>query len=171
MDTRYAVLGVMIMKTLEETQNQRVVLALYEALSSRDVDTIHKLLASDLEWWFHGPPSHQFMMRLLTGTATADDSFEFLNQSIANVGSTVLVEGYDQDRSIYWVHAWTVSDGIITQVREYFNTSLTVTLLRNTDQSSSSDFPAITSLHCPSVWESSVSNLVGKSMPGLVLAL
>ncbi|CAK9173485.1 unnamed protein product, partial [Ilex paraguariensis] len=158
-------------ETLEETQNQRVVLALYEALSSRDVDTVHKLLASDLEWWFHGPPSDQFMMRLLTGTATPDDSFDFVPQSVAIFGSTVLVEGYDYDRSIYWVHAWTVTDGIITQVREYFNTSLTVTRLGNTDESSSSKFSSITSLHCPSVWESSVSNRIGKSMPGLVLAI
>ncbi|MFS7957275.1 putative wound-induced protein Wun1 [Helianthus anomalus] len=39
-----------------------VVLQLYHALSSRDVDTVQKLLAPDLEWWFHGPPSHQYMM-------------------------------------------------------------------------------------------------------------
>ncbi|KAL7214702.1 hypothetical protein ACSBR1_026979 [Camellia fascicularis] len=150
---------------LEETSNQRVVLALYEALRARDVDTVHKLLASDLEWWFHGPPSHQFMMRLLTGSEIND--FQFVPQSFASFGSTVLVEGCDHTRSISWVHAWTVTDGIITQVREYFNTSLTVTRLGVTDQSSSS----ITSLHCPSVWESSLSDRVGKSVPGLVLAI
>lgn len=143
-----------------------MVLALYEALTSRDVNTVHKLLAPDLEWWFHGPPSHQFMMRLLTGSLTDDVSFEFVPHSSADFGSTVLVEGCNQDRSIFWVHAWTVTDGIITQVREYFNTSLTVTRFGNTDKSSPS--PSITSLHCPSVWESS---LVGKSMPGLVLAI
>ncbi|KAI8009166.1 Wound-induced protein 1 [Camellia lanceoleosa] len=150
---------------LEETGNQRVVLALYEALRARDVDTVHKLLASDLEWWFHGPPSHQFMMRLLTGSEIND--FQFGPESFASFGSTVLVEGCDRTRSISWVHAWTVTDGIITQVREYFNTSLTVTRLGVTDQSSSS----ITSLHCPSVWESSLSDRVGKSVPGLVLAI
>ncbi|KAM7499418.1 hypothetical protein LguiA_023832 [Lonicera macranthoides] len=107
------------------------------------------------------------MMRLLTGSLTDDVSFEFVPQSIADFGSTVLVEGCNQDRSIFWVHAWTVTDGIITQVREYFNTCLTVTRFGNTDKSS----PSITSLHCPSVWESSLSNLVGKSMPGLVLAI
>jgi ketosteroid isomerase-like protein len=148
-----------------------VVLALYEALSARDVDTVHKLLAPDLEWWFHGPPTHQFMMRLLTGTATSDssDSFHFAPQSIAAFGSTVLVEGCDVDaRSISWVHAWTVTDGIITQVREYFNTSLTVTRFADsTDQSSSS----ITSVRCLSLWESSLSKQAGKSVPGLVLAI
>ncbi|KAK3019493.1 hypothetical protein RJ639_003165 [Escallonia herrerae] len=151
---------------LEETNNRRVVLALYDALSSSDVDTVHKLLAPDLEWWFHGPPSHQFMMRLLTGTATSDESFEFVPQSVSPFGSTVLVEGCDHGRSISWIHAWTVTDGIITQVREYFNTSLTVTRFGASNLAS-----AITSLHCPSIWESSLSGRVGKSVPGLVLAI
>ncbi|KAL6980788.1 hypothetical protein U1Q18_022427 [Sarracenia purpurea var. burkii] len=164
-------------ETLEESTNQRVVLALYEALSTRDVDTVHRLLAADLEWWFHGPPHYQFMMCLLTGTATPQSaSFHFVPQSVAAFGSTVLVEGCDYSRSISWVHAWTVTDGIITQVREYFNTSLTVTHFGAADESSPSESSpssssSITVLHCPSLWESSVSNQVGKSVPGLVLAI
>ncbi|XP_022845571.1 wound-induced protein 1 [Olea europaea var. sylvestris] len=108
-------------------------------------------------------------MRLLTGTTEEDStSFIFLPHRISAFGSTVLVEGFDQTRSIAWVHAWTVTDGIITQVREYFNTSLTVTRFGKTDQSGYSN---ITSLHCPSLWESSLPNRVGKSVPGLVLAI
>ncbi|MBA0778474.1 hypothetical protein Gotri_006332, partial [Gossypium trilobum] len=164
---------------VEETnKNQEVVLALYEALNTRDVETVHKILASDLEWWFHGPPTHQFLMRLLTG-ASSDDSFRFEVDplSVTTFGPTVIVEGCDHSRSISWVHAWTVTDGIITQVREYLNTSLTVTRLGNSTQSPPSDYnPSsssgeITSVHCPSVWESSFSNRVGKSVPGLVLAI
>ncbi|XP_019233043.1 PREDICTED: wound-induced protein 1-like, partial [Nicotiana attenuata] len=156
-------------ETLEETRNKGVVFALYEALSSRDVDKVQKLLASDLEWWFHGPPSHQFLMRILTGTAKSDtDLFQFIPQTIDAFGSTVLVEGCDPNRSITWVHAWTVTDGVITQVREYFNTSLTVTRLGNNNNK---DFSSIAPRHCPSLWESSLPNRVGKSVPGLVLAL
>ncbi|KAI3720981.1 hypothetical protein L2E82_31981 [Cichorium intybus] len=109
------------------------------------------------------------MMRLLTGTDNDNtDSFEFLPLSVDAFGSTVIVEGCDQDREISWIHAWTVNSyGIITQVREYFNTSLTVT---HFDSDSSKPVP-ITSLHCPSLWESSLSNRVGKSVPGLVLAI
>ncbi|XP_059301682.1 wound-induced protein 1 [Lycium barbarum] len=104
-------------------------------------------------------------MRILTGTADSDHHlFQFIPQNIDAFGSTVLVEGCDPDRSITWVHAWTVTDGIITQVREYFNTSLTVTRLDSNSQ-------AILSRHCPSLWESSLPNRVGKSVPGLVLAL
>ncbi|KAI3748892.1 hypothetical protein L6452_12306 [Arctium lappa] len=109
------------------------------------------------------------MMRLLTGTDNDDsDSFDFVPHSVDAFGSTVLVEGCDQDREIFWIHAWTVnSHGIITQVREYFNTSLTVTRFGV----NSSKSVSITSLHCPSVWESTLSNRVGKSIPGLVLAI
>lgn len=168
-------------ESLEESDssNQGVVLALYEALSSHSVDAVHQIVSPDLDWWFHGPPSHQYLMRLLTG-APSKDTFRFIPQSITSFGSFVLVEGCDHDRSISWVHAWTVTDGIITQVREYFNTSLTVTRLGNSPTqsppsafatSSSSSASEITSYHCPSVWESSVSDRVGHSVPGLVLAI
>ncbi|XP_022742684.1 wound-induced protein 1-like [Durio zibethinus] len=119
------------------------------------------------------------MMRLLTG-ASSDDSFHFEPLSFTTFGSTVIVEGCDHNRSISWVQAWTVTDGIITQVREYFNTSLTVTRLGNSTRSPPSDYKSSspsssasssTAVHCPSVWESSLSNRLGKSVPGLVLAL
>ena len=158
-------------------KSQEVVLAFYEALKSRDVDTVHKILARDLEWWFHGPPSHQFMIRLLTGEQKDSDvPFEFSPISITPFGNIVVAEGFDTSRPISWVHAWTVTDGIITQVREYFNTSLTVTRLGNQSQpsdfkSKSSTTTEITPVHCPPVWESSLSDQIGKSVPGLVLAI
>ncbi|CAN0909848.1 Wound-induced protein 1, partial [Linum grandiflorum] len=158
---------------LAESKNREVVLSLYEALSCRDVHTVTKILAHDLEWWFHGPPSHQFMMRLLTGADNNNSNpFEFVPKSIASFGSIVIAEGCDSERDIYWIHAWTVTDGIITQVREYFNTSLTVTRLSsskyNIKSKSKSSTAEITRVHCPSIWESSLSK---KSVPGLVLAI
>ncbi|XP_057800944.1 wound-induced protein 1 [Salvia miltiorrhiza] len=104
-------------------------------------------------------------MHLLTGDKDSD--FSFVPHSVAAFGPTVLAEGFDPTRSIAWVHAWTVTDGIITQVREYFNTSLTVTRIGNADQSDCS----IATLYCPSLWESSLPGRVGKSVPGLVLAI
>ncbi|CAN1172879.1 Wound-induced protein 1 [Linum perenne] len=119
------------------------------------------------------------MMRLLTGADNREkDQIQFVPKSIASFGSIVIAEGCDSEREIYWVHAWTVTDGIITQVREYFNTSLTVTRLSSSKYNinggrskSKSSTAEITRVHCPSIWESSLSNLVGKSVPGLVLAI
>ncbi|KAI3774205.1 hypothetical protein L1987_48750 [Smallanthus sonchifolius] len=103
------------------------------------------------------------MMRLLTGTDNeGTHSFQFVPLSVDAFGSTVIVEGCDPCREISWIHAWTVNScGIITQGWEYFNTSLTVTHF----DSNSSKSNSITSLHCPSLWESSLSNRVGKSVP------
>ncbi|CAN1262582.1 Wound-induced protein 1 [Linum perenne] len=92
-----------------------------------------------------------------------DRSFEFVPKSIAPFGSIVIAEGCDLEKGIYWVHAWTLTDGIITQVKEYFNTFLTVTRFKVKTTARVA--------HCPSVWESSLSNLVEKSIPGLVLAI
>ncbi|OVA06664.1 Wound-induced protein [Macleaya cordata] len=161
----------------EPSNNKRVVWALYEALSQRDVETVHGLLAPNIEWWFHGPPAHQHLMRLLTGTSSSSISFSFVPSSITSFGSNVLVEGCDLNRSVSWVHAWTVDgDGIISQVREYFNTSLTVTRIGsnwNNNQSSSAASSSLTpiSLVDLCLWESRLSNTIGKSVPGLLIPI
>ncbi|CAN0897383.1 Senescence associated gene 20 [Linum grandiflorum] len=73
----------------------------------------------------------RLMMRLLTGADNNNreikdqiqiqqalpQSFEFVSKSIASFGSIVIAEGCDSEREIYWIHAWTVTDGIITQCR------------------------------------------------------
>ncbi|XP_068641851.1 senescence associated gene 20-like [Aristolochia californica] len=101
------------------------------------------------------------MMRLLTGaTQSSDPPFDFVPVTVQAFGRTVIAEG--RYRSLFWVHAWTVTNGIITQVREYFNTSLTVTRLQASSSSSSRCFRH-------TLWESSDSS--GTSMPGLVLAI
>ncbi|XP_027126837.1 senescence associated gene 20-like [Coffea arabica] len=160
-----------------ERNSQKLVLALYDALKAKDVGTVQTFLAPDIEWWFHGPPSHQqHLMGLLTGK---DSSFVFKPLSIEAFGSLVLVEGFDQkNSSVSWVHAWTVSQGrMITQVREYFNTHVTVTLLGSctTKSSNESEQPQGASSqanplkYCQSIWQ---SKLVDNSVvPGLVLAL
>ncbi|XP_044497754.1 wound-induced protein 1-like [Mangifera indica] len=152
-------------KRLElEEINKRLVTTLYDALNARDVDTVHRLLTPDLEWWFHGPPSHQHLMRILTGSSSDDSCFIFVPHSIVAFGSTVIVEGYNKELSVCWVHAWTVSDGIISQVREYFNTWVTVARFGDTGAS-----PDLSICSYQSVWQSKLCD--DKSVPGLVLAL
>ncbi|CAD5322684.1 unnamed protein product [Arabidopsis thaliana] len=154
-----------------EIKNRDVVLKLYEALRSRDVKSVHQILTPDLEYWFHGPPPHQFLMRVLTGgVSPSSSSFEFVPLSVVSFGSTVIAEGCDAATSISWIHAWTVANGIITQVREYSNTSLTVTRIGNVVAGRRSAEIAPPS-HCSSVWESQFSGRAGKPVPGLVLAI
>ncbi|KAK9168003.1 hypothetical protein Syun_000143 [Stephania yunnanensis] len=130
------------MHTMEETlnnnnnNNKGVVEALYKALACHDTSTLSTLLATDLEWWFHGPPHREHMMRVLTAGNHDDDQwsswFEFKPRSITAIDEErVIVEGWEGARSSYWVHVWTVRDGRLTQLREYFNTWLTVRDLRS----------------------------------------
>ncbi|XP_062189910.1 uncharacterized protein LOC133892936 [Phragmites australis] len=149
----------------EEQRNKFLVLRLYEALNTRDHAAVQSLLAPDLEWWFHGPPKHQHMMRILTGgavnnnnTSSSSSSFRFVPRSVEAFGSTVIAEGPPPpaEGKVYWVHAWTVGpDGVITQLREYFNTDLTVTRLA--------------AAKC--VWQSHRPDSATNSLPGLVLAI
>ncbi|PKU67986.1 Wound-induced protein 1 [Dendrobium catenatum] len=93
------------------------------------------------------------MKRLLTGE---HEKFHFLIHSVQAFGPKVIAEGTDLSGSDFWVHAWTVSDGIITQVREYFNTCVTVTRVGD---------------YGLPVWQSTLHESVGKSLPALVLAI
>ncbi|KAK9069094.1 hypothetical protein SSX86_013210 [Deinandra increscens subsp. villosa] len=150
--------------------NHNIVSNFYKALASRDAATVHRLLAPNIEWWFHGPPSCNRLMRLLTGCSTNrdhDDSFVFDPISIVSTGSVVLAEGcFPVGCEVSWVHAWTVTDGVITQVREYFNTSVTVTRFAKSDSvcvgSRGVD-------KCQCVWQSKLTDHA--SVPGLLLAV
>ncbi|KAJ3699565.1 hypothetical protein LUZ61_003270 [Rhynchospora tenuis] len=160
----------------DSDRNKWLVLQLYEALNNRDVAAVHRLLNPDLEWWFHGPPTRQHMMHLLTGAAP-DDTFVFEPAYVEAFGPTVLVEGSGSDhgQSVYWVHAWTVGpNGIITQLREYFDTDLTVTRLAdsvNQVHGAASSGSSSSRSHCLPVWRSRILDPTRKSRPGLVLAI
>ncbi|KAG5053951.1 hypothetical protein JHK85_006461 [Glycine max] len=127
------------------------------------MDTVAtNMLASDLEWWFHGPPQCQHMMRVLTGETTLDNNgFRFEPRSITAIGDCVIAEGWEG--KAYWVHVWTVRNGLITQFREYFNTWLVVRDLRSQRWENKLDNMTL--------WQSQPRDLYRRSLPGLVLAI
>ncbi|XP_010039519.2 senescence associated gene 20 [Eucalyptus grandis] len=143
-------------------KNKATVEALYSALALGDSDMVAKLLASDLEWWFHGPPRCQHMMRVLTGESDYSE-FTFHPRSITAIGDDcVIAEGWEGAQS-YWVHAWTLKNGLITQFREYFNTWLTVR------EVSSPRWEVRRASH--TLWQSRKRELFDQSLPGLLLAI
>ncbi|KAI3887193.1 hypothetical protein MKX03_022601 [Papaver bracteatum] len=110
----------------------------------------------------------------MSSSSSSDDhedieySFPFVPSSITAFGSFVIVEGCDLSRLVSWVHVWTVSDnnGIVTQLREYCNTSLTIARFEhnwngNTNQSSSSKPSRTSPLINSAVWESKMSSSIG----------
>lgn len=128
---------------------------------------MHRLLAPDLEWWFHGPPSHRHhLIPHLTATTTSSSSSKpvLVPDLIVGFGSVTIAEGFDETNLVWWVHAWTTTaDGVITEIREYVNTSVTVTRLgfHGSDD-------VVASAMCTSVWQ---SKLCDESVPGLILAI
>ncbi|KAI6698574.1 hypothetical protein NL676_018693 [Syzygium grande] len=146
----------------ESIKNKVTVKALYAALALGNSDVVPKLLASDLEWWFHGPPHCQHMMRVLTGESDFSE-FTFHPRSITAIGDDyVIAEGWEGAQA-YWVHVWMLKNGLITQFREYFNTWLTVRKV------SSPRWDVARASH--TLWQSQTRELFGKSLPGLLLAI
>ncbi|KAJ4970405.1 hypothetical protein NE237_003504 [Protea cynaroides] len=162
-----------------ENRNKAVVEELYGALKSVDTTTVARLVATDLEWWFHGPPRCQYMMRVLTGDCISTE-FSFQPRNVTGIDDRVIVEGWE-GVLVYWVHVWTLHDGLITQFREYFNTWLTVKDVRPSSSSSSSSSPPSSSPWCEvevvkhdgstTLWQSQVGDQQNRSLPGLVLAI
>lgn len=140
-----------------ENPNILTVRSLYEALAGRE-RKISGLIASDLEWWFHGPQNCHHMMNMLTGKSSAMD-FKFEPRSIDAFDDCVIVEGWE-GAQVYWVHVWKVKDRVITQFREYFNTWLTVR-----------DYRPIKCLRSTTLWQSHPRDLAKRSLPGLMLAI
>ncbi|KAI4305369.1 hypothetical protein L6164_028739 [Bauhinia variegata] len=166
-----------ILEWEKEDQNVRVVNELYKALSSNDTNALHGLLAPDLGWWYHGPPCHRHhLLRFLTGCSSSRANYHvvLVPDLIVGFGSMVIAEGYDKTNLVWWVHAWTITDGIITQVREYLNTSVTVTRLGIGPVSSPepvsppSAIVAASNSKCQCIWQSKLND---DSVPGLILAL
>jgi ketosteroid isomerase-like protein len=147
---------------VQEAQNKATVGLLYKALAHGQTETVTGLLASDLEYWFHGPPRCQHMMRVLTGESAGRNEFAFEPRSLTAIGDdSVIAEGWEGAQA-YWVHVWSVKDGVITQFREYFNTWLTVWDLRPWE---------VNGHVSDALWQSQPRDLYSRSLPGLMLAI
>ncbi|PHU07228.1 hypothetical protein BC332_23717 [Capsicum chinense] len=144
-----------------DNKNNGILKTLYKALAFTYGDTkmLTGLIADDLKWWFHGPQNCYYMMKLLTGELSNKNSFKFKPRNIDAIDNLVIVEEWDGAKA-YWVHVWTLKNGVITQFRDYFNTWLTVTELR-----------PMGCVRSTTLWQSHPCDLEKYSLPGLILAI
>lgn len=154
-----------------EMKNKTTVEMLYKALLGEGgtMEMVAKLLASDLEYWFHGPPKCQHMMRVLTGETDHKKGFRFEPRSVTAIGECVITEGWEGQA--YWVHVWTLKNGLITQFREYFNTWLVVRDLRPPRWEEHHIHRQKEQEDSMTLWQSQPRDLYRRSLPGLVLAI
>lgn len=151
-------------------KNKAILETLYRELAHGHTNRVSELLASDLEWWFHGPPKCYHMMKVLTGESTQSlAAFRFEPRSITAFGDCIIAEGWEGAQA-YWVHVWTLKGGVITQFREYFNTWLTVRDLRP-HSLEHGQFYHHDNLSSSTVWQSQPRDLYRRSLPGLLLAI
>ncbi|KAI3759921.1 hypothetical protein L1987_50308 [Smallanthus sonchifolius] len=84
----------------QESKNDATMNALYKSLAAGDTKIVSGLLATDLEWWFHGPQNGHHMMRMLTGEAPHTE-FKFEPRCVTTLDDHIMiVEGYEGAR---WV--------------------------------------------------------------------
>ncbi|GAU27267.1 hypothetical protein TSUD_125480 [Trifolium subterraneum] len=152
-----------------DERNKRVVKELYKALTLKETETLHGLVTQDLEWWFHGPPCHRHhLVPWLTGSSLPPSAKALVPSHVIGFGSIVVAEGYDEENLVWWVHAWTFNtDGVISQVKEYVNTFVTVTRLGTAVTPPSEIVVPVASM-CQCIWQSTLSD---ESVPGLILAI
>ncbi|KAI3805798.1 hypothetical protein L1987_21684 [Smallanthus sonchifolius] len=152
----------------QESKNEATINALYKSLAAGDTKIVSGVLATDLEWWFHGPQNGHHMMRMLTGEAPHTE-FKFEPRCVTTLDDhIVIVEGYE-GANVYWVHVWVLKDGLITRFREYFNTWLTVKKLRVRADGCTTGWVGKDSWS--TVWRSQPRDLFRRSLPGLMLAI
>ncbi|PON33779.1 NTF2-like domain containing protein [Trema orientale] len=143
--------------------NRKTVKAFYGALARSDAAAVSRVVAADLEWWFHGPPHCQHLMRLLTGESRRVE-FKFKPRSVTAIGDRVIVEGW-QGSKAYWAHVWTLKEGIMRQLREYFDTWLTV-IVRVSEEGGGDEGYEIIRL-----WQSEPKERLNRSLPDVVLPI
>ncbi len=136
-------------ENLEESQLQHVALVqrLYAAFARQDIADLLTTLDSNIDWLFYGPADIPFAghyhghAEVREFFALALDSAEFLQfepREFIPGASTVLVQGWEQVRvrannclwETEWAHVFTLRDGKIVKMREYYDTAVMVAAFR-----------------------------------------
>ncbi|XP_073393191.1 senescence associated gene 20 isoform X2 [Physcomitrium patens] len=151
--------------------NERILRCFYNALASGNTVLVNSLLAKDLDLWFHGPPCHQHMSKLLTGIISFR-SVTLIPSSILATHNIVIVEGESFCQEVAWVHIWTVKEGKLVQLQEYWNTAVSINssaCLTSDSCCSKRQLPLQST--SPIIWQSKLWHDVNNTKPGLILTI
>ncbi|OIV92031.1 hypothetical protein TanjilG_28280 [Lupinus angustifolius] len=143
----------------QQNSHRKTVKTIYKALRDSDTKKLSNLVGTELEWWYHGPHHCQYMMEMLTGKSTLK-AFKFKPRRMKVIGDCVIVEGWEE-KGEYWVHLWRFKEGIVDQIREYFNTLITL-VVRDYEGGGGRE---------ARLWRSTSRARVQGSLPDLVLAV
>jgi uncharacterized protein len=127
---------------MSEQANEQVVLRLYAAFGQGDMQGIMDVLAEDVDWLFVGRPEdvpfagqrhgHEQMKEFFRIVGeTAGEIYEFGPREVMSFDDKVLVLGHERVRvratgrvfETDWAHLFTVHDGKIVRLREFYDTA------------------------------------------------
>ncbi|KAG0591304.1 hypothetical protein KC19_1G165000 [Ceratodon purpureus] len=145
--------------------NECILRCFYNALAMGNTGLLSHLLAEDLDLWFHGPRCHQHMSKLLTGV-TSHRSVALTPSSILATRNFVIAEGVCGEVAS-WVHIWTVEEGKLIQLREFWNTAVWVSFIACV----ASDSGTLLEPPSPIFWTSKLWHAVGGTKPGLLVTI
>lgn len=127
---------------MSEQANEQVVYRLYEAFGQGDIQGILDTLSEDVDWLFVGRPEdvpfagqrrgHEQMKEFfgIVGETVAE-IYEFGPREVMSFDDKVLVLGHERVRvratdrvfETDWAHLFTVREGRITRLREFYDTA------------------------------------------------
>ncbi len=133
---------------VEKHQGVQAVQELYDAFRRRDLPGILDCLAEDVDWLFVGRPQdvpiagprlgREVMVDFFVTAAAVAEMIEFVPLEIMVCGEQVIVVGQEKGRAratgrvweTPWVHIFTVREGRIVRLREFYDTATIAEALR-----------------------------------------
>lgn len=133
---------------VDERQEIQVVQELYDAFGRGDLPAILDCLAEDVDWHYVGRPQdvpfagprlgRDVMVDFFTTVAAVAEVIEFGPLEIMTCGEQVIVLGQEKARAratgrvweTPWVHIFTVREGRIVRLREFYDTAAVAEALR-----------------------------------------
>lgn len=120
-----------------------VVQSIYQAFGRGDIPAIMSLLAEDVDWIFYGPEELPFaghytgrdeMLRFFSAVGESAEIHAFEPREFIVADSRVVVLGWERVTArqtgrtweTHWAHVFTVEEGQVTYLREYYDTAALV---------------------------------------------
>lgn len=134
---------------MSQQDNLQVVQALYDAFGRGDMPAILDTLAEDIDWLFVGQPAdvpfaghrhgHDQMIEFFTIVAQTCEVLEWGPDEMIAAGDKVVSLGHERVKvkatgrvvESAWAHVFTVENGKIVRLREYYDTATMAAAFHN----------------------------------------
>ncbi len=133
--------------TLAQQANIALTKELYAAFKAGNIGRLLETLADEIDWLFYGPTEIPFaghylgkegVVEFFTKALETSDFLEFEPREFLPGANSVLVQGRERVRAratgrewqTDWAHVFTIEDGKIVKLREYYDTAVMVEAFR-----------------------------------------